>query len=39
MRPKRNPVAETIRDPKYRKRVVRLKTAYTRKGRNKEKDA
>ena len=30
---KRNPVARAVRDPKFRKRVVRNKRRYTRKGR------
>ncbi len=28
---KRNPVARVLKDPRYRKRVVKLKTAYDRK--------
>ncbi len=32
---RRNPVARTLREPQYRAQVVRPKTTYTRKGKNR----
>jgi hypothetical protein len=31
---RRNPIARKIRDPRFRKRVVKSKKVYTRKGRS-----
>jgi hypothetical protein len=36
---RRNPVARDLRTPRYRKRVVRDKTRYSRKGRQARVDA
>lgn len=32
---RRNPVARTLRQPQYRTQMVRQKTTYTRKGKNR----
>lgn len=36
---KRNPIARELRDPRYKKRVIKSKKVYTRKGKAKEKAA